>query len=161
MITFTRRYRFSASHRLHVNSLSEHENSALFGKCNNPFGHGHDYLLSVTVAGKINPETGLLISAARLDELVVGKVLPGFAHRNLNVDHPRFTDLVPTTENVALVIADLLEAEWPESFGAETDARLSRIHVQETDRNGFEVRLRDRLERSALHSHLESVGVHA
>ncbi len=161
MIALTRRYRFSASHRLHVASLSEQENSSLFGKCNNPFGHGHNYVLSVTVEGAVNLKTGLMISISALDQLVESSVLRQFAYRNLNLDHPRFAELVPTTENVAAVIADLLAAQWPLYFRPEMDGRLSSIHVQETDRNGFEVRLRNHRAIPANRSQAESAVVHA
>jgi 6-pyruvoyltetrahydropterin/6-carboxytetrahydropterin synthase len=121
MITLTRRYHFSASHRLHSPALSAAENARIFGKCNNPFGHGHNYTLEVTVA---EPIVSIL---PKLDRLVAERVLSLFAHRNLNLDVPQFAHLVPTTENIALVIADLLKDQLP----------LVRIHIQETDRNSF------------------------
>jgi 6-pyruvoyltetrahydropterin/6-carboxytetrahydropterin synthase len=136
MLSLTRVYRFSASHRLHSPLLSESENAVVFGKCNNPYGHGHDYVLSVTVAGNVNERTGLLISRRDLDQLVQEKVLHLFSHRNINEEVPQFADLVPTTENVTLVIADLLQQHWAACVG---EARLMRVHVQETERNGFEV----------------------
>ena len=138
MISVTRLYRFSASHRLHSPHLSELENAAVFGKCNNPYGHGHDYVLSITVTGKRNARTGLLVPIRSLDRLVSEKVLHLFSHRNINVDVPQFAQLVPTTENMALVIAGILEAEWNSYLGG-TDARLQRVHIQETDRNSVEV----------------------
>ena len=155
MISLTRRYRFSASHRLHVASLSEAENNALFGKCNNPFGHGHDYVLSVTVAGEADSQTGLILPVAELDELVEANVLTLVSHRNLNLDVPQLREVVPTTENVALFIADLLEQVRP----PESPARLVRAHVQETDRNGFEVLLGTR--RPLRVADQESVAIHA
>jgi 6-pyruvoyltetrahydropterin/6-carboxytetrahydropterin synthase len=138
MITLTRVYRFAASHRLHSLQLSDRENAAIFGKCNNPYGHGHDYVLSVTVSGQINEQTGLLVSRSSLDQLIQEKVLHLFSHRNINLDVPQFANLVPTTENVALVIADLLQQSWRE-YAALREVRLERVHIQETDRNGFEV----------------------
>lgn len=138
MTSLTRRYRFSASHRLHVPALSEAENNELFGKCNNPYGHGHDYVLSVTVSANVDPQTGLLLRLRDLDTLVESEVLRLVAHRNLNIDVAAFAELVPTTENLALVVADLLEIAWPAAW----HAKLARVHVQETDRNGFEVVLR-------------------
>ncbi len=86
MITLTRRYHFSASHRLHVDALSDQENSEIFGKCNNPFGHGHDYILSVTVQGRAGAKTGLIVQVSALDNLVETEVLSLFAHRNINLD---------------------------------------------------------------------------
>lgn len=140
MISVTRRYGFPASHRLHSPDLSSAENARLYGKCNNPFGHGHDYILEVTVAGEVDARTGLLLPISRLDQLVNDEVLRLFAHRNINTDVPQFRSLVPTTENVALVIAHLLEKRWHDHF-RNTSTRLQRVHVQETGRNGFEVRL--------------------
>ena len=158
MITITRRYRFSASHRLHVAALSDEENHRLFGKCNNPFGHGHNYVLSVTVEGEVDETSGLIIRTDDLDRLVESKVLRLMAHRNLNVDVPQLADLVPTTENVVIVIAQLLEAEWPHWF-VGANARLWRVHLQETDRNGFEVLLNDATKRPSLVRKQESVAV--
>lgn len=140
MISLTRRYRFSASHRLHSPELSAAENARLFGKCNNPYGHGHDYILEVTASGEPEPLTGLLLPLAALDRLVDEHVLRAFAWRNINLDIPQFQDRTATTENVALVIADLLQQYWPEYLTA-TSARLSRVYIQETERNGFEVLL--------------------
>jgi 6-pyruvoyltetrahydropterin/6-carboxytetrahydropterin synthase len=118
--------------------LSEAENARVFGKCNNPYGHGHDYVLFVSVAGKVDERSGLLVTIEDLDRLVSEKVLQVFSHRNINEDVPQFARVVPTTENVALFIADLLRAHWPE-YVADDAARLHRVHVQETDRNSFEV----------------------
>ena len=110
----------------------------MFGKCNNPYGHGHDYVLSVTVAGKVDERTGLLVCIRELDSLVHEKVLRLFSHRNINSDVPQFANVVPTTENITLVIATLLEEHWSEYLDV-TRVRLHRVHVQETDRNGFDV----------------------
>ncbi len=161
MITLTRRYPFSASHRLHADALSEEENRLLFGKCNNPFGHGHNYILSVTVSGPIDRRTGLIIPVKRLDALVESKILSLFAHRNMNWDLPQFADLVPTTENVALVIAGILEEHWSGWFEkiAQTGARLYKIHLQETDRNSFEMCMHDLPDKLAVVSKHESVVV--
>jgi len=138
MVSLTRVYQFSASHRLHSPALSQAENARVFGKCNNPYGHGHNYALSVTVAGEVDKVTGRLINVRQLDDFVQLRVLNLFLHRNINEDVPQFAELVPTTENVALVIANLLQQDWAE-FGGEAGPRLHRVHVQETDRNGFEV----------------------
>jgi 6-pyruvoyltetrahydropterin/6-carboxytetrahydropterin synthase len=158
VISITRVYRFSASHRLHSRLLSDSENAATFGKCNNPYGHGHDYVLSITVAGAVDETTGLVIALAQLDALVQAEVLQLFSHRNINADVPQFADLVPTTENVALVIADLLQAHWGE-YVASGSARLHRVHVQETERNGFEVLLPARPATQRIES--EGLLVHA
>jgi 6-pyruvoyltetrahydropterin/6-carboxytetrahydropterin synthase len=140
LTSLTRRYQFSASHRLHTPLLSENENARVFGKCNNPYGHGHNYELEVTVSGTVNAETGQLVPIARLDDCVRERVLHRFANRYLNVDVPEFSGTVPTTENVLLVIAGLLQEQWDDRFGAE-GVSLARIHVQETGRNGFELDL--------------------
>ena len=133
----TRLYRFSASHRLHLSQLSEDENTRLYGKCNNPFGHGHDYVLEVTAEGQPDSETGQIVRVADLDSLVQNCVLRLFAERNINLDVPEFRELVPTTENIAKVIAELIRSNWKTYIS--DSARLRRVHVQETDRNGFEV----------------------
>jgi 6-pyruvoyltetrahydropterin/6-carboxytetrahydropterin synthase len=139
--TLTRRYRFPASHRLHSPELSDARNAELYGKCNNPYGHGHDYVLEVTVGGEVDPVSGLLLPLPQLDRLVEEKVLRLFAYRFINKDVQEFQTLAATTENVALYIADVLEDTW----GAYVQRRgvwLSRVYLRETDRNGFEVRLK-------------------
>lgn len=137
MISITRRYRFSASHRLHSPLLSESENATLFGKCNNPFGHGHNYTLCVTLAGEVDERTGLLLNIGDLDRLIQEKVLDVFSHSNINTDVPEFADLIPTTENIALVIAGRLHESWSKYLREQV--RLQRVHVQETERNGFDL----------------------
>jgi 6-pyruvoyltetrahydropterin/6-carboxytetrahydropterin synthase len=141
MTFITRRYRFSASHRLHLGHLSDQENARLYGKCNNPYGHGHDYVLEVTCAGPIDERTGQVLPPSRLDSLVAQTVLRLLASRNINVDVPQFVKLVPTTENLISVITDILQHEWA-AFIPDA-VRLTRVHVQETDRNGFEVLVAD------------------
>ena len=128
----TRRYRFSASHRLATPALSDEENRQLYGKCNNPFGHGHDYVLDVTVEGAPD-KNGLVVERLALDQVVRSRVLDQLDHRNLNVDVPAMANVVPTTENLASAIRMSLEREWPLA------ARLSRVRISETDRNIFEL----------------------
>lgn len=128
----TRRYRFSASHRLATPALSEDENRQLYGKCNNPFGHGHDYVLDVTVEGPADAN-GLVVERHALDQVVRSRVLNQLDHRNLNVDVPAMANVVPTTENLASAIRAALERDWP------LEARLSRVRISETDRNIFEL----------------------
>lgn len=135
--TVTRRYRFSASHRLHISQLNEEENTRLYGKCNNPFGHGHNYVLEVTAEGPVDSETGLTIRLAELDRLVEEHVLRLFRDRNINLDLAQFQEIVPTTENIAVVIAELLRENWETYISGS--GRLCRVQVQETDRNGFEI----------------------
>lgn len=158
-LSLTRKYSFSASHRLHVPSFSDGENARLYGKCNNPFGHGHDYVLSVSAAGPVEPQTGLIVARKDLDALVGETVLPLFRHKYLNLDVPQFSTLVPTTENVAAVIASLLAENWSRYIG-NAAVSLSRVHVQETDRNGFEIVLPSRPQQIKQQSH-ENVIVHA
>jgi 6-pyruvoyltetrahydropterin/6-carboxytetrahydropterin synthase len=160
MISLTRRYRFPASHRLHAPALSEAENARIYGKCNNPYGHGHDYVLELTVAGELDLATGLLVPLPQLDRFVADKILSQFAYRNINVDVPQFQALVPTTENVVRVIGDLVRLHWAECFG-NLPVRPSRVQLQETDRNGFELFLAvPEIEISSAQRN-ESVMVHA
>lgn len=140
MISVTRRYAFSASHRLHSPSLSSSDNARIYGKCNNPFGHGHDYTLEVTAAGEVDARTGLLLPVRRLDQLVEKQVLRRISHRNLNADVPYFASRVPTTENLALMVANLLRQNWETHFPGMT-VWLKRVHIQETGRNSFQVLL--------------------
>ncbi len=136
MIAITRCYNFAASHRLHLDSLSEQQNENLYGKCNNPFGHGHNYRLEVSVTGPVHQLTGQLLPLNRLDQLVQEKVLDRVDHRYLNRDLPEFGSLVPTTENVLNVLAGLLQEHWDSYIPQHV--QLYRLHIQETDRNGFE-----------------------
>lgn len=135
----TRRYRFAASHRLHLAALSEDENRELYGKCSNPFGHGHDYVLDVTAAGPVNPESGQVVHIPTLDRLVSEQVLHDFDHRYMNVDLAEFKTLVPTSENIIRVIEDRLNARWAEVFPGEWP-RLEGIRLRETKRNVFELK---------------------
>jgi len=129
-IELGRRYRFSASHRLHSTHLSTEENCRVFGKCNNPYGHGHNYVLEVTVSGDIDPATGMIANLADLDAFVESQVLEEFDHKSLNEDVPAFREKVPTTENLCIEIYERLK-----SF---REAKLERIRVQETGNNSFE-----------------------
>ena len=125
-----RRYRFSASHRLHSAHLSEEENNRIFGKCNNPYGHGHNYVVEVSVSGDLDPATGVIANLADLDAFVQHQVLDEFDHKSLNEDVPAFRDRVPTTENVCIEIFQRLKS-FPK-------AKLERIRVEETGKNSFE-----------------------
>lgn len=158
--TLTRRYHFPASHRLHLADRSEADNYALFGKCNNPFGHGHNYVLSVTVGGEIDRLTGLILPVSALDTYVREKVLQLFAYRNLNLDILQFQTLIPTTENMAMVITHLLAEHWELAWG-NARCRLHAVHIQETDRNSFELILGSIDQADSLQVRPESVLVHA
>jgi 6-pyruvoyltetrahydropterin/6-carboxytetrahydropterin synthase len=138
LIRITRRYRFSASHRLHAAGLSEAANHALYGKCNNPHGHGHDYAVEVSVRGPVDPASGKAADLAALDSLVRRCVLEPFDHRDLNSEVPEFTDVVPTTENLAVEIRRRLVRDWPDAFPGAWP-KLERIRIDETKRNRFEL----------------------
>jgi 6-pyruvoyltetrahydropterin/6-carboxytetrahydropterin synthase len=128
--SFGRRYTISASHRLHTDTLSEEENQAAYGKCNNPHGHGHNYIVEVLVAGPVDPETGMVINMADLDDVVRTKVIDRFDHTNLNLD-PLFANRVPTTENLSRAVFALLQDALPAG-------ELERVRVEETENNFFE-----------------------
>ena len=139
-IRATRRYHFSASHRLHSGQFSERENQELYGKCNNPYGHGHDYVLEVSVAGSLDPASGQIVNIQALDRLVNEHILSDFDHKYFNADVPEFSsDLVPTSENILRVIENRLAANWSKAFPA-AGPRLEAIRLQETKRNRFELR---------------------
>lgn len=127
---FGRRYALSASHRLHSDALSADENRAAFGKCNNPHGHGHNYVIEVLVGGAVDPETGMVLNLAELDEVVQMRVTDRFDHTNLNLD-PLFQNRVPTTENLCRAVFELLDARVE-------PARLVQVRVEETENNFFE-----------------------
>lgn len=127
----TRRYWFAASHRLHTPKFSERENQEIYGKCNNPFGHGHNYALEVTVSGPVAPDTGFVCDLADLDRAVREQVLDRFDHQNLNC-LPEFHEIVPTTENLCLAIYKILKQSLPATH-------LDKIRLEETSQNSFEV----------------------
>jgi 6-pyruvoyltetrahydropterin/6-carboxytetrahydropterin synthase len=125
-----RRYHFAASHRLHNPALSEEENCRIYGKCNNPYGHGHNYTLEVLMSGEVDPATGMIANLADLDGFVEREVLEPFDHKSLNEDVAAFRSKVPTTENLCIEIFRRLQP-FPE-------AKLERVRVQETSNNSFE-----------------------
>lgn len=126
----TRRYWFSASHRLHSAEMSKEENRRVYGKCNNPYGHGHNYALEVTVAGQVDAQTGMVCNLAQLDEFVAREVLERFGHENLNC-LGAFQRVVPTTENLCAEIYRVLER----GFRA---AAVEKVRLEETMLNSFE-----------------------
>jgi 6-pyruvoyltetrahydropterin/6-carboxytetrahydropterin synthase len=138
MVYLTRRYRFSAGHRLHNDALSAEENRLVYGKCNNPNGHGHNYLLEVTVGGSIDPATGMVFDLVALDGIVTARVLDKLDHKNLNLDMDNFQTQVPTTENLCVEIYKLLRAPL-EHAGAERGLQLDRVRLEETSLNSFEL----------------------
>ena len=141
-VSLTRNYRFVASHRLHLEQLDAEENQRLFGKCNNPYGHGHNYLLSITVKGVVDERTGLVVSVKDLDALVQREVLDRYDHRYLNFDVPEFATTPSTTENMAFAVRDHLLREWSGSLGSSAP-QLTNVRVQETKRNSVELTLID------------------
>ena len=107
----TRRYMFSASHRLHSERLTEEENRETYGKCNNPYGHGHNYIIEVTVGGAVDERTGMVCDLVELDECVRSHVLERYDHQNLNVLE-EFAAEVPTTENLCISIYEIVKREF-------------------------------------------------
>jgi 6-pyruvoyltetrahydropterin/6-carboxytetrahydropterin synthase len=124
-----RRYRFSASHRLHSQQMSDEENRTMYGKCNNPYGHGHNYVLEVTVSGQVD-ENGIVCNLVDLDECVERDVITRFDLENLNM-REEFMKAVPTTENLCTVIYDILKRNF-------TQAHLEGVRLDETMMNAFE-----------------------
>jgi 6-pyruvoyltetrahydropterin/6-carboxytetrahydropterin synthase len=137
-VTFTTSYSFSAAHRLHSHELSEDSNWQVYGRCNNPFGHGHNYWLEVTVRGVPDAVTGLLIDRARLDRCVEEEILSRVRHVNLNEQVEEFRNLVPTTENVAYVFGDWIRRRWNSHF-PEPHLQLERLRIYETKNNRLEM----------------------
>jgi 6-pyruvoyltetrahydropterin/6-carboxytetrahydropterin synthase len=129
--TVTRRLRFNAAHRVHNPALSDAENVALFGKCNNPNWHGHNYLLEVSVTGPIDPKTGYVIDLARLRDLVERELVSHIDHRNLNLDVPFMSGTNPTTEN-------LIVACWRILAPRVAPGKLARLKLWETENNYVE-----------------------
>jgi 6-pyruvoyltetrahydropterin/6-carboxytetrahydropterin synthase len=129
-IELGRRYRFSASHRLHSSKLSDEENRRVYGKCNNPHGHGHNYVVEVSVSGTVDRATGMIANLADLDSFVEREVIELFDHKSLNEDVAAFRENVPTTENICKEIYQRLK-HFPK-------AKLERVRVEETGNNTFE-----------------------
>ncbi|HJZ63671.1 MAG TPA: 6-carboxytetrahydropterin synthase [Candidatus Acidoferrum sp.] len=129
-IELGRRYRFSASHRLHNPRLSDEENRRIYGKCNNPYGHGHNYTIEVRVSGPIDRATGMITNLADLDKFVNERIIEPFDHRSLNEEVREFKKTVPTTEVLCIEIFMRL-AKFPH-------AKLEAVRVVETSNNSFE-----------------------
>ena len=129
-ISLSRRYRFAASHRLHNAKFTAEENRRLYGKCNSPYGHGHNYVVEVTLTGPVDAATGMIASLGELDPFVEREVVDVFDHKYLNEEVAEFQTRVPTTENVAREIFGRLKP-----FPA---ARLESVRIEETSKNSFE-----------------------
>ncbi|HEY7354628.1 MAG TPA: 6-carboxytetrahydropterin synthase [Terriglobales bacterium] len=126
----SRRYRFSASHRLHSEQMSDADNRATYGKCNNPHGHGHNYVLEVTVSGPVD-RNGMVCNLVDLDECVRREVVTRFDLQNLNM-REEFLNSVPTTENLCTMIYEILKREF-------SQAHLEKVRLEETMMNSFEI----------------------
>src|SRR5579872_3461936 len=126
----TRRYMFSASHRLHSDAMSDAENRSTYGKCNNPYGHGHNYALEITVSGSVDPGTGMVCNLVDLDGFVHREILERFDLENLNT-RAEFARKIPTTENLCTAIYDILQRGF-------TYAHLEKVRIEETMMNSFE-----------------------
>jgi len=129
-VHLTRRYMISASHRLHSDEMSERENADVYGKCNNPYGHGHNYMIEVTVSGPVDDQTGMVCNLVDLDDFVRSEVVERFDHQNLNL-LPEFAKQVPTTERLCMAIYEIVNR------GFEA-AHLEKIRIEETMMNSFE-----------------------
>jgi 6-pyruvoyltetrahydropterin/6-carboxytetrahydropterin synthase len=125
----SRRYHFSASHRLHSEAYDAAQNYAVFGKCNNPHGHGHNYTVQVTLSGPVEPTTGMVCNLAELDAFAQTNLLARFDHTNLNA-LDLFQKRVSTTENLSIEIYRIFR-DFP-------GAHLERVHVEETSNNSFD-----------------------
>jgi 6-pyruvoyltetrahydropterin/6-carboxytetrahydropterin synthase len=121
---------FSASHRLHSDAMSGEENRATYGKCNNPYGHGHNYVVEVTVSGQVDSKTGMVCNLVDLDGFIGREVVERYDHQNLNL-LPEFKRKVPTTENLCIEIYEIVKRGFH-------PAHLEKIHIEETMMNSFE-----------------------
>ena len=131
----SRRYRVSASHRLHSDAMSAEENRSIYGKCNNPHGHGHNYTIQITVSGQVDAKTGMVCNLTDLDTFIEREVLARYGHENLNLLQD-FSDQVPTTENLCIQIYEIVQRGF--HF-----AHLERVRLEETMMNSFEYRGED------------------
>jgi len=126
-----RRVNFNAAHRLYRKDWSDEKNDAVFGKCNNPNFHGHNYIMEVWIEGDIDPETGYVIDLKILKDIIKEEIVERFDHRNLNLDCPEFENLIPTAENIILVSWNLLRSKLDEKFKL-------KLKLWETQNNIFE-----------------------
>src|SRR6266581_1824451 len=129
-VYLTRRYWISASHRLHNDAFSERQNRETYGKCNNPYGHGHNYAIEVTVSGEVDRATGMVCNLVDIDTVVREHILEPFDHQDLN-QKMEFKDIVPTTENLAVVVFNILKPRL-------IFTHLDKIRIEETSNNSFE-----------------------
>ena len=138
LVHFTRRYRLSASHRLHSPGMSDQQNYETYGKCNNPFGHGHNYYIEITVAGPVDPETGFVVDLAKLDSMAKRELLDRFDGTHLNADVTFSSEFVPSTENLAVEVERVFRREIPK-LDASGRLHLYNIRIEETGNNSFDL----------------------
>jgi 6-pyruvoyltetrahydropterin/6-carboxytetrahydropterin synthase len=133
IVTITRRMHFNAAHRVHNPALSDAENTALFGKCNNPNWHGHNYVLDVSVSGEVSSKTGYVADLSKIKEVVNREVIDKVDHKNLNVEVDFMRGKIPTTENIVV-------AMWNVLAPAVAPAKLEKLVLWETQNNSAEYR---------------------
>lgn len=126
-VYISRRAMFSASHRYHNPRWSDEKNREVFGACNRPFGHGHNYEVEVTVAGQVDPETGMVLNLREIDAILNDEVISRLDHRHLNEEVPEWKDRIPSTENIAIAIWERIAPRL-----ARSHARLHRVRVHES-----------------------------
>lgn len=130
--TITKRLTFCAGHRLYNPSLSDEENFTIFGECSNPNGHGHNYVLEVSVAGEPDPKTGMIINLRELKDVIQREIIEKIDHKNLNLDVDFMRGLIPTTEVLASRVFEILDTKLGRGL-------LSRVVLWESENNRFEV----------------------
>ena len=128
MIFLTRKTEFCASHRLYNPDFSPEKNEKIFGLCNNPNGHGHNYVLEVTVKGEVDPETGMVLDLKTLKKLITLEIIDKVDHKNLNIDVPFLRGLIPTAENIAIKVWEILEPKI-------MNGKLHEVKLFESERN--------------------------
>ena len=122
-----RRVNFNAAHRLYRKDWSDEKNDAVFGKCNNPNFHGHNYIMEVWIEGDIDPETGYVIDLKILKDIIKEEIVERFDHRNLNLDCPEFENLIPTAENIILVSWNLLRSKLTKNLSSSLNCGKLKI----------------------------------
>jgi 6-pyruvoyltetrahydropterin/6-carboxytetrahydropterin synthase len=138
IVRLSRRYVFFASHRLHSPALTDEQNREVFGKCNNPHGHGHNYEVELTIRGAVDPVTGRVVDLSLLDRLAEEQILIPLRYRNLNEEVTAFRTTVPTTENLGVEVHRRLREAWGNAF-AGGGPRLEKVRISETERNICEI----------------------
>ena len=135
MVLLTKKFKFSASHRLYKPALSDSENAEIFGKCSNPNGHGHNYILEVTVSGNVNDNTGYVIDIGELKRFVQDRIIDKVDHKNLNLDVEFLKGIIPTSENIVICIWNVLEKDFNSG-----NVKLYSLKLHETENNIVEYR---------------------